>query len=29
MYENAGKADKIPAYCNTDTGVDTDWQDEM
>ena len=29
MYENAGKADKVPVYCNTDTGVDTDWQDEM
>lgn len=29
MYENAGKADKVPVYCNTDTGVDTDWQDKM
>ena len=29
MYENAGKADKVPVYCNTDTGVDTGWQDEM
>lgn len=29
MYINAGKEDEIPAYCLTDTGVDTDWQDEM
>ena len=29
MYENAGRAADIPAYCTGDTGVDTDWQDEM
>ena len=29
MYINAGREDEIPAYCLTDTGVDTDWQDEM
>ena len=29
MYINAGREDEIPAYCTTDTGVDTNWQDEM
>ena len=29
MYENAGQAEDIPAYCNSNTGVDTDWQDAM
>lgn len=29
MYENAGEPENIPAYCNSNTGVDTDWQDAM
>ena len=29
MYENAGQAEDIPAYCNSNTGVDTDWQDAI
>lgn len=29
MFVNAGREDEIPAYCTTDTGVDTNWQDEM
>lgn len=27
MFENAGKP--VPAYCTSDTGINTDWQDLM
>lgn len=29
MYAGPNSQEKIPSYCMTNTGVDTDWQDEM